>query len=42
MSVQNSIHTRLFGVCVEGHNFNAFQFEVMSWNGGEFGFVREY
>jgi len=27
MSVQTSIHTRLFGVCVERHNFNAFSFK---------------
>jgi len=28
--VQNSIHTRQFGVCVEGHNFIAFWIEMMS------------
>jgi len=30
MFIQNSIHTKLFGVYVEGHNFSAFQIEVMS------------
>ena len=30
MFIQNSIHTRQFGVCVEGHNFSAFQIEMMS------------
>jgi hypothetical protein len=31
----NSIHTRLFGVIVQGHNFNTFwiENEVMKWRG---------
>jgi hypothetical protein len=39
--IQNSIHTCWFGVCVEGHNFNAFRIEMMSWNGREMGFGME-
>jgi len=39
MCIQNRIHTRWFGVCVEGYNFNGFQIEMMSWNGGRMGLV---
>lgn len=35
MFLQNSIHTSLFGVNAEGHNFHAFWIvnEVMQWRG---------
>ena len=39
MFIPNNILTRWLGVCVEGHNFNTFQFEIMSWNGGGMGLV---
>jgi hypothetical protein len=33
-----TFHTRWFGVYEEGHNFNAFQTEmVMKWRGDRFG-----
>jgi len=38
MSIQNSIHIRCCGVCMDGQNFNAFQIEMMSCNGWEMGF----
>jgi hypothetical protein len=37
--IQKSIHTRCFSVRAEEHN--VFRFEMVSWNGGEMGFVME-